>query len=63
MKMCDRKPKPVGGFAPKSSSVIVPLIANVTSGNKTARNLAPVTFSATLAGAIQATTITGTVVA
>lgn len=51
-----------GGFAKGSSSVIVPLIANVSSGNVAARNLAPVTFSATLAGAIQAMQIAGTVV-
>lgn len=42
-------------------TVTVPLVANVSGADKTARLLPDVTFTATLAGAIQVVNITGTV--
>jgi hypothetical protein len=39
--------------------VSLPLVQNLTSANKAARTLTPVSFSATMAGAINATTING----
>ena len=54
---------PAAGLVPGSSEVIVPKASAVSSANKIARNLAPVTFSAELAGAIQSTQISGVVTA
>lgn len=42
-------------------TITVPAVADVSSGNKTARNLPGLNFSATLAGAIFSTTINGTI--
>jgi len=50
-----------GGLAASPAPVVnVPRAADVSSGDKAARSLTGVTFTATLAGAIQATTIRGT---
>jgi hypothetical protein len=50
-----------GGLAESPKPIVsCPTAASVDSTNKAARNLPNVTFSATLAGAIHATTITGT---
>jgi len=52
----------VGGLAASPApNVIVPLVADVATADKAARNLTPITFTATLAGAIHITSITGTV--
>jgi hypothetical protein len=51
-----------GGLARDPAfSVIVPLVADVSVGDKSARELTGVSFTATLAGAIHAVTITGNV--
>jgi len=44
-----------------ADAVFVPLVADVSAANKTARNLTGVTFTADLAGAIHNITVTGTV--
>lgn len=44
-----------------ADAVFVPLVADVSTANKTARSLTGVTFKATLAGAIHTITVTGTV--
>jgi hypothetical protein len=49
-----------GGLLP-DFDVEVPALADVSAANKEARNLSPVTFSATSAGAIHGVTITGSV--
>jgi hypothetical protein len=52
----------VGGLADDPApEVTVPLVADVSSANKTARLLPDVKFTATLAGAIHKTTISGVV--
>lgn len=50
-----------GIFAPGSTVVVTPAASAVSSGDKAARNLTGVTFSARLAGAIHITEVTGTV--
>ena len=47
-------------IAPNSYTVIVPKAANVSAIDKTNRVLNGVSFQATLAGAVQAVNITGT---
>jgi hypothetical protein len=52
----------IGGLAPLDlDAVSVPLAADVSTANKTARTLTAVTFKADLAGAIHEVTVTGTV--
>jgi len=52
----------IGGLAPLAlDAVTVPLAADVSTANKTARTLAGVAFKADLAGAIHNITVTGTV--
>lgn len=52
----------VGGLAEDPApNVIVPLAADVATADKASRTLTPITFTATLAGAVHTVTITGTV--
>lgn len=52
---------PYDALVPGSVLVTVPKVADVSASDKTARKLPDVTYSATLQGAIHATTINGTV--